>query len=139
MLYILGVLAVILPTLIDQYFFLVFFLLAALLGSGAKHKIFNAICVGVVVGAVADLFWVLPLGTGSLLYGMYAIVYELYGLRFNVRSPLFLLVYTVLYSVGFSSLLSIHITSPALFIFAGSYVVTSVYMHNREVSEVGTV
>ncbi|MCR4329466.1 MAG: hypothetical protein NUV65_02890 [Candidatus Roizmanbacteria bacterium] len=139
MLYVLGVAAIILSILVDQYFFLALFFLAALLGSGIKHRVFIAICIGIVIGVIADIFWVLPFGTGSLLYGMFVIVYELYGLRFNVRSPLFLFVYAVLYSVGFYSLLSIHISKAALIIFVCVYVATSVYMHNREVGEVGIV
>jgi len=66
-------------------------------------------------------------------------VYELYGLRFNVRSPLFLFVYSALYSVGFVSLLAIHFSKAELIIFICAYIITSMYMHKRDVSEIGTL
>jgi len=139
MLFILGILCIVLSTLFEQYFFLILFLLVIVLGSGAQHRVLSAVVLGVVVGIVTDLFWILPLGTVSLLYGAFVVVYELYGLRFNVRSPLFLFVYCVFYSVGFVSLLSIRITYPILLIFAFTYGITNIYLHNREVSEVGIV
>lgn len=139
MLFILSLLCIVFSILFEQYFFLILFLLAIVLGSGAQHRVLSAVVLGIVVGIITDLFWILPLGTVSLLYGAFVIVYELYGLRFNVRSPLFLLVYTVLYSIGFVSLLSIRITYPILLIFAFTYGATSIYLHNREVSEVGVV
>src|SRR3989344_5925345 len=127
MLFILGILCIVLSTLFEQYFFLILFLLVIVLGSGAQHRVLSAVVLGVVVGIVTDLFWILPLGTVSLLYGAFVVVYELYGLRFNVRSPLFLFVFCVFYSVGFVSLLSIRITYPILLIFAFTYGITNIY------------
>jgi len=62
-----------------------------------------------ILGFLADLFWVWPLGTGVLIYGLFVLIIYLYSKKYNYYNFIFL--FTTLFAY---SLLIIKITGQSV-------------------------
>lgn len=105
-------------SLVSEWFFFTPFFLCAYLFLFKKKR---GLWLGLWGGFLWDLFWVLKMGTSSIVFIGFLLALQLYGIRFNSRSQLFLFIFLAGFSWGWGTFLGISWTSMHLFLFSAFF------------------
>ena len=114
-------LATILGLIFENFFFAALFFLLYIYIFHQKASFLSAI----IIGLLADLFWVFPIGFSSLLFLIFLLALHLYCRKFNHLNQVFLLLFLLLSSAIMLKITNLELNSWHIFIFACLFVYLS--------------